>query len=113
MKLLKCLVLGLAVQALAGCAGTGKFNSPAEWVAESKLASNLILADKADVWSEPKTFNKGKPGEVEVRTKFIKHFGTTCVWDIEYKNTGSQKFDEQVTVVRPDQTVQYGHNASY
>jgi len=113
MKYAKLSPVILAITFLAACAGGGaggKYASPSEWVAESKNGGNLILAESADVWSAGKIYNKGTDGEVQVKSRFVKHFGTTCVFDLEFTNTGSKTFKEGVTLVRPDQQGQYYHN---
>lgn len=105
------LVISMAAF-LTNCASAGKYSSPQEWVAESKKGGNLILAEKADVWSEAKKYNPGAPNEIDVKTLFVKHFGTTCVYDVEYTNNGKSAFNENTTLVRPDQEGQYHHNTT-
>ncbi len=72
--------LGLScLLGMAGCASTGfvTYSSPADWVAQTKNGAHLVLAEKADEWSEAKTYNGPSGSTLAVKSKFIKHYGTT------------------------------------
>lgn len=105
----KKLASGLALASvialgIAGCAsgGGGKYTSPDQWVQESKQGIRLPLAAEANKWSEAKAFKSPKGASVDVKSKFVKHYGTTCVYDVEAKNTGTSKANETFAVGKPD-----------
>ncbi len=113
MKIRNLFLATFVTVILFACASSGgRFKTAQEWVLNSKLGNNLILADRADVWSDAKTYGGMNDGEIQVRTKFIKHHGTTCVFDVEFTNNGNRTFDAGLTIVKPDRTKQYPHRVT-
>jgi hypothetical protein len=100
VKFLLLIPVGMAVVFSAGCSTPpppAKYASPNDWVNESKAGDFLPLATEQGQWSEPKTFTT-KTGSAQVKSKFVKHFGTTCVYDLDVVNTGKDKLHEGVTL---------------
>lgn len=94
MKALSIAVVLSVIAAVSGCASSGgsKYGSPSEWVQHSKTGPYLVLADKADVWSDPKPFGP-IAGQMTVQSKFVRHFGTTCEFHVQFNNVGSKPVD--------------------
>jgi hypothetical protein len=59
----------------------------------------LVLPTEADVWGSPQTITLNG-GSLQLRTKFIKHFGTTCVFNIEFTNTGNVPISEEAQLTK-------------
>jgi len=98
MKRVGIILLALSgIVWLTGCASSGgtKYNSPSEWVQQSKTGPYLGLAEKADVWSDPKPFS-ARTGQLTVQSKFVRQLGTTCEYHVQFNNVGSSKIDESV-----------------
>lgn len=85
---------------LISCANRGQvvYPTPEEWVQSSKQGMRLPLAAGADTWSEPKRLDLPS-GPVEVQAKFIKHFGSTCEFEVKFTNKSEGRIQERVTLV--------------
>jgi hypothetical protein len=59
-------------------------------------AQELLLPTEAEVWGMPQTINLNDGDKIKLRTMFIKHYGTTCVFKVEFTNIGSSKVKETV-----------------
>lgn len=95
---------------ILGCASNSKkYASPNEWVEQSKANIQLPLAANADEWSEAKDFATAT-GPVTVRSKFLKQQGTTCHFDVEFKNNGTQAVNETAGILASHQNTVYSHN---
>lgn len=70
------------------------------WVSRSSAGSYLPLAAKADIWSNPKPFNRAT-GQMTVQSRFTRQKGTTCEFDVQFNNVGSKSIDEGIIVNRP------------
>lgn len=65
-------------------------------------AQELVLPTEADVWGPPQTILLGDGGKVQLRTMFIKHYGTTCVFKVEFTNLGQKPVKETVQLINKD-----------
>jgi len=100
------VILGVTVGLMVGCASTGfvTYTGPDDWTQKSMGPGPMLpLGKAAGEWSEAKTF-KPTSGELAVKSKFVKHYGTTCIFDVEFKNTGSTTVNESVVVSSVMQT---------
>jgi hypothetical protein len=70
----------------------------------------LRLASEVEQWSEPIVCNMGNKGNLTVRVKLIKHFGTTCVFDVEFTNNSNTVFKGAAGLKRENDSVIYGAN---
>lgn len=111
-RALALLLVGMFM--LVGCGSTKKYNAPAEWVAESmKGPNNLPLAEKAGDWSTYKTFNLAKGGTVQVSSQFVKHHGSTCHYNVWYKNIGTTPVDAISGLTSHERSNVYSHNSGH
>lgn len=65
-------------------------------------AQELVLPTEADVWGPAQTILLNDGGKVQLRTMFIKHYGTTCVFKIEFTNLGTKPVKETVQLINKD-----------
>jgi hypothetical protein len=65
-------------------------------------AQELVLPTEADVWGPPQTILLNDGGKVQLRTMFIKHYGTTCVFKVEFTNLGQKPVKETVQLINKD-----------
>jgi hypothetical protein len=70
------------------------------WVSHSFSGSYLPLSAQANIWSNPKPFNRAS-GQMTVQSRFTRQKGTTCEFDVQFNNVGSNSIDEGVIVNRP------------
>ncbi len=75
-------------------------------------AQQLLLAAEADVWGEPQKINLTGGGTIQLRTKFLKHYGTTCVFEVEFTNVGTKPVKETCQMVSNNSSGMYTHWAS-
>lgn len=65
-------------------------------------AQELVLPTEADVWGPAQTILLNDGGKVQLRTMFIKHYGTTCVFKVEFTNLGQKPVKETVQLINKD-----------
>lgn len=75
-------------------------------------AQQLLLAAEADVWGEPQKINLTGGGTIQLRTKFIKHFGSTCVFHIEFTNLSARPIKETCQLTSSNSSGMYTHWAT-
>lgn len=75
-------------------------------------AQQLVLAAEADVWGEPQKINLTGGGTIQLRTKFLKHYVTTCVFEVEFTNLGTKPVKETCQMVSNNSSGMYTHWAS-
>lgn len=75
-------------------------------------AQQLVLAAEADIWGEPQKINLTGGGIIQLRTKFLKHYGTTCVFEVEFTNLGTKPVKETCQMVSNNSSGMYTHWAS-
>lgn len=80
--------------------------------ATTASAQKLVLATEADVWGAPQAINLNSGGKVQLRTMFIKHYGTTCVFKIEISNIGTTAINETVQLTSNNSSGMYTHWAT-
>jgi hypothetical protein len=68
------------------------------------------LASEVGQWGQPIICDMGNKGNVTVRVKLIKHFGTTCVFDVEFTNNSQRNFEGSAGLKREKDNVIYGVN---
>ena len=99
---------------IIGCASgykDGTFNSPQEWVENSKKESHLPLATKAGDWSEKKVMTTKNGGSLGVRSQFVKQHGTTCHYNVEFTNEGKTEIRGTAGLSRDWKREVYSHNS--
>lgn len=79
------------------------------WVARSFTGNHLPLAAAAEVWSRPKPF-KTRSGQLTVQSRFMGQQGTTCRFEVQFNNVGSQPLDERLLIGRPDKEAVGGND---
>lgn len=106
------LTLGSALVLVACATGPAiTYNSPQDWVNQSKQGTQLPLGTKAGEWSEPKTFTTKSGGNLTVRSEFVKQHGTTCHYNVEFSNTGKTKIIGTAGLSKDDKLNVYSHNS--
>jgi hypothetical protein len=95
---------------LSACSSAPKYNSPDEWIAESKAGQQLPLGRGANEWSEAKNFNLGS-NTIAVKSKFLKQHGSTCHFDVQYTNVGKAYVDTTSALTTPEKLNIYTHNS--
>jgi hypothetical protein len=68
----------------------------------SLQAQELLLPTEADVWGQPQTVILTNNSKIQLRTMFIKHYGTTCVFKIEFTNLSDKPVKETVQLINKD-----------
>lgn len=98
-----CRFAMFSLIAMSACGGTGySYKSSADSVAQSSApGALLVLAPEADKWSEPKTYVvKGAP--LAVQSKFLKHKGTTCEFEIKITNESDSPVSASFALFKED-----------
>lgn len=70
----------------------------------------LSLASEVEQWSEPIICKINDQTQITVRVKLIKHYGTTCVFDVEFTNNSNSVFKAGAGLKRESDNVIYGAN---
>jgi len=70
----------------------------------------LRLASAVEQWSEPIVCKINDRSQITVRVKLIKHYGTTCVFDVEFTNNSNTVFKAAAGLKRENDSVIYGAN---
>jgi hypothetical protein len=70
----------------------------------------LQLANEVEQWSEPIVCKISDRSQITVRVKLIKHYGTTCVFDVEFTNNSNTVFKGSAGLKRENDNVIYGAN---
>jgi hypothetical protein len=70
----------------------------------------LKLANEVEQWSEPIVCKISDRSQITVRVKLIKHYGTTCVFDVEFTNNSNTVFKGSAGLKRENDNVIYGAN---
>lgn len=73
-------------------------------------SQELFLASEADIWGLPQTIILTNNNKIQLRTMFLKHYGTTCVYKIEFTNLSDKPIKE--TVQLTNNNGMYTHWAS-
>ena len=111
-KKLASVLAVLVGSAVIGCAtadmGYVKYSSPDDWSEKTKTGYTLPLAKVAGEWSEVKTFNT-TAGPVGVQSKFIRQKGTTCDFEVQFTNNGTNPIDENVSLTSNQKDKVYSH----
>jgi hypothetical protein len=81
-------------------------------ITNTSKAQQLLLPTEADVWGEPQKINLTTGGTIQLRTKFIKHYGTTCVFEIEFTNLSTKAIKETCQLISNNSSGMYTHWAT-
>ena len=70
------------------------------WLVRSFSGTLLPLAEKAEIWSQPKPF-AASTGRMTVQSRFMGQHGTTCKFEVQFNNVDTKPLDEKIIVARP------------